>query len=79
MIETIQYFAEADPTRVLLPLDLKAVFQNVSRRTMLNNIEQNDPDLLAVFSRWFAGTTTHSVHFETSYTKITANSGVDQG
>ena len=30
MIKTIQYFAEADPKRVLVALDLTATFQNVS-------------------------------------------------
>ena len=31
MIKTIQYLAEADNSRVLVALDLKAAFQNVSR------------------------------------------------
>ena len=44
MIKTIHYFAEADP-RVLVALNLQAAFQSVSRRAMLHNIEQNDPDL----------------------------------
>ena len=35
MIKTIQYLAEADNSRVLVALDLKAAFQNVSRRAML--------------------------------------------
>ena len=35
MIITIQYLAEADPSRVLVALDLKAAFQNVSRRAVL--------------------------------------------
>ena len=65
MIKTIQYLAEADNSRVLVALDLKAAFQNVSRRAMLYSIAQTDADLAAVFSKW--------------YTKITANSGVDQG
>ena len=34
MIKTIQYLAEADPTRVLVALDLNAAFQNGSRRAM---------------------------------------------
>ena len=33
-IKTIQCLEEADPHRVLVALDLKAVFQNVSRRAM---------------------------------------------
>ena len=49
--KTIKYFAGADPTQVLVALDPKAAFQNVPRRAMLHNIEQNDPDLAAVFSR----------------------------
>ena len=40
MIKTIQYFAEADNSRVLVALDLKAAFQNVSRRAMLYCIAQ---------------------------------------
>ena len=46
---------------------------------MLHNIEQTDPDLAAVFPRWFTGSTTHRMHLENSYAKISANSGVDQG
>ena len=38
---------------------------------MLNSIEHTDPDL--------AGDTEHRMHFESSYTKITADSGVHQG
>ena len=53
MIKTIQYLAEADPSRVLCALDLKTAFQNVSRRAMLFSIEQNDADLPAVFSKWY--------------------------
>ena len=79
MIKTIQYLAEADNSRVLVALDLKAAFQNVSRRAMLRSIAQTDSDLAAVFSRWYTGTTEHRMHFESAYTKITANSGVDQG
>ena len=78
MIKTIQHLAEADSTRVLVALDLKAAFQNVSRRAMLNSIEHTDPDA-AVFSRWYTGSTKHRMHFESSNTKITASSGVDQG
>ena len=61
-------------TRVLVALHLKAAFQDVSRRAMLNNI-----NLAAVFSRWYTGSTTHRMHFETSFAKISANSSVDQG
>ena len=43
MIKTIQYLAEADPTRVLNALDLKSAFQNVSRRAMLHSVEQSVP------------------------------------
>lgn len=79
MIKTIQYLAEADSSRVLVALDLKAAFQNVSRRAMLRSIARTDADLAAVFSRWYTGTTEHRMHYESVYTKITANSGVDQG
>ena len=57
MIKTIQYLAEADNSRVLVALDLKAAFQNVSRRAMLYSIAQTDADLAAVFSKWYTGTT----------------------
>ena len=76
-IKTIQCCAEADPTRVLVAVDLKAAFQNVSRRAMLLDVEQNDPE--PRFSRWYTGSTGHRVHFESAHAKITANSGVDQG
>ena len=79
MIKTIQYLAEADNSRVLVALDLKAAFQNVSRRAMLYSIAQTDADLAAVFSKWYTGTTEHRMHYDSAYTKITANSGVDQG
>ena len=46
---------------------------------MLHSIAQTDTDLAAVFSRWYTGTTEHRMHFDSAYTKITANSGVDQG
>ena len=48
MINTIQHLLEADTSRVLVALDLKAAFQNVSRRAMLYNIAQTDADLAAV-------------------------------
>ena len=72
MIKTIQYLAEADNSRVLVALDLKAAFQNVSRRAMPHSIAQTDTDLAAVFSRWFTGTTEHRMHYDSAYTKITA-------
>ena len=62
MIETIQYLAEADNSRVLVALDLKAAFQNVSRRAMQYSIAQTDADLAAVFSKWYTGTTQHRMH-----------------
>ena len=46
---------------------------------MLDNIEQNDPDLATVFFRLYTGTTTHKMHFESSHAKISTNIGVDQG
>ena len=39
MIKTVQYFAEAGSSRVLVALDLKDAFQNVSRGAMLFSIE----------------------------------------
>ena len=79
MIKTIQYLAEADNSRVLVALDLKAAFQNVFRRAMLYSIAQTDADLAAVFSKWYTGTTEHRMHYDSANTKISANSGVDQG
>ena len=52
---------------MLVALDLKAAFQNVSRRSMLHSLGQHDPDLATVFSRWFSGSTTHRMHYEGSY------------
>ena len=79
MIKTIQHLAEADTSRVLVALDLKAAFQNVSRSAMLHSIAQTDEDLTAVFSKWYTGTTEHRMHYDSAYTKISTNSGVDQG
>ena len=62
MIKTIQYLAEADSSRVLVALDLKAAFQNVSRRAMPHSIEHSDPDLADVFSRWCIGTSEERLH-----------------
>ena len=75
MIKTIQHLAEADNSRVLVALELKAAFQNVSRRAMLYSIAQTDADLAAVFSKWYTGTTEHRMHYDSAYTKISANSG----
>ena len=79
MIKTIQHLAEADNSRVLVALDLRAAFQNVSRRAMLFSIAQTDADLAAVFSKWYTRTTEHRMHYDSALTKISANSGVDQG
>ena len=79
MIKTIQHLAEADNSRVLVALDLKAAFQNVSRRAMLYSIPQTNADLAAIFSKWYTSTTEHRMHYDSAYTKISANSGVDQG
>ena len=73
MIKTIQYLAEADSSRVLVALDLKAALQNVSRRAMLYSIAQTDADLAAVFSKWYTGTTEHRMHYDSAYTQISAN------
>ena len=51
MIKTMYYLAEADTSRVLVALDLKAAYQNESRRSMLHSIEQTDADLAAVLLR----------------------------
>ena len=75
MIKSIQYFVEADTTRVLVALDLKAAFQNVSRRAMMFSLGQHDPELATVFSRWYTGSTTRRTHHDGSY----AHSGIDQG
>ena len=79
MIKTIQYLAEEDNSRVLVALDLKATFENVSRRAMLYSIAQIGAELAAVFSKWYTDTTEHRMHCDSAYTKISANSGVDQG
>ena len=64
MIKSIPYFAEADPSRVLVALDLKVAFQNVSRGALLHSLEQHDPDLATVFSRWYTDPTTHRMHYD---------------
>ena len=46
---------------------------------MLYSIEQTDADLAAVFSKWYTGTTEYRMHHDSAHTKISANSGVDQG
>ena len=79
MIKSIQYFAEAIQSRVLVALDLKAAFQNVPRRAMMFSLGQHDPELATVFSRWYTGSTTHRMHYDGSYAHIQANSGIDQG
>ena len=79
MINTIQYLAEADNSRVLVALDFKAAFQNVSRRAMLYSIAQTDADLAAVFSKWYTGTTEHRMHYDSACTKINASSGGGSG
>ena len=60
-------------------LDLKAAFQNVSRKAMLFSIAQTSADLAAVFSKSCTGTTENRMHTDFACTKISANSGVDQG
>lgn len=40
LIKTIQCAAEADHDRVLVALELKAAFQNVSRKAMLRAIQE---------------------------------------
>ena len=79
MIKSIQYFAEADQSRVLVALDLKAAFQNVSRSSMMHSLGQHDPELATVIPLWYTGSTTHRMHYDGSYAHIQANSGIDQG
>ena len=79
MIKSIQCFAEADQSRMLVALDLKAAFQNVSRRSMLRSLGNHDPELATVFSRWYTGSTTHRMHHEGADAHIQASSGIDQG
>ena len=79
MIKSIQYFAEADTTQVLVALDLKAAFQNVSRRAMLYHLGQHDHELATVYSRWYTGSTTQGMHYDGSSAHIQGNSGIDQG
>ena len=45
----------------------------------MSRAEQNDPDIAAVFSKWYTGTTEHRMHYDSAYTKISAISGADQG
>ena len=45
----------------------------------LHSIEQTDPDLAAVFSKWYTGTTKHRMHCESACTQISASSGIDLG
>ena len=71
MIKFIQHFAEADPARVLVALDLRAAFQSV--------FKQHDPELATVFSGWYTGSTTHCMHYEDSHAHVHASSGIDQG
>ena len=77
MIKSIQYFADADTTRVLVAQDLKAAFQNVSRRAMMFSLEQYVPELATVFSRWYTRSTAHRTHHVGSYAHTHANSGTD--
>ena len=79
MCKSIQYFAEADTTRVLVALDLKAAFHDVSRSAMMFSLGQHDIELAMVFSRWYTGSTTHRMHNDGAYAHIQANSGIDQG
>ena len=79
MIKSIQHFAEADQSRVMVTLDLQAACQNVSRLHTMHSLGQHDPDLATVFSRWYTRPTTHRMHHDGSDAHIQASSGVDQG
>ena len=52
------------PPMSLLLLTSRPPSRNVSRRVMLHSIEQTDPDLAAVLSRWYTGTTEQKLHHE---------------
>ena len=65
--------------RVLVVLDLKAAFQNVSRRAMQHSIVRTDSDFAGVFSRWCTGITEHRMHYDSVCTKIIANCGGGSG
>ena len=48
MIKKIQVAAEMDTQRVLVALDIKAAFQNISRKAMINAIAAHDHQLACV-------------------------------
>ena len=80
MIKTIQCAAEAEHDRVLVALDLKAAFQNVSRKARLRASHEKDIELACVYSRWYTGKTTHRATMSSAeFEHINATSGVDQG
>ena len=72
MMKSIQYFAEADASLVLVAFDLEAAFQNISRRATLRSIGQHDPDLAT-------GAPPHTAYQDFSRAQIHARSGIDQG
>ena len=80
LIKTMQCAPEAEHDRVLVALDLKAAFQNVSRKAMLMAIQEKDPELACVYSKWYTGKTTHRATMSSAeYEHITATRGVYQG
>ena len=80
MIKTIQQRAEDDHDRVLLALDVRAAFQNISRKAIIDALTNADPELAAIFSAWSHGKAEHRARLSTNRTdRITASSGVDQG
>ena len=79
MIKSTRYLVEADTDQVLVALDLKAAFQNISRRAMLFHLGQHDHELATVYSPWYTGSTTRRMYYDGSYAHIQDNSGIDQG
>ena len=81
MIKTIQYLAEADNSWVFVALDLKAAFQNVSRRAMMCCTVSRKPIRILQLSSPSGTLARRSTECTTILptTKISANSGVDQG
>ena len=80
MIKTIQQRAEVDHDRVLVALDIRAAFQNISRKAIIDALNATDPELAAIFSTWSHGKAKHRARLSTGrIDHITASSGVDQG
>ena len=80
LIKCIQVLGQTDDTRVLVALDLKAAFQNVSRKQVMKVMKQADPMFAVVFQTWYTGSTEHRARFQdASFKRLVASSGLDQG